>query len=129
MVGRARFRHVNDLGEIMQAVAIALASGYLRASYVALMLTRQADDGVARRMSGHLGPGRGIGIAPIRDGRPESVEGLRYRHINGAEAVRSGATGARTQHQGQSARGGEDAAVRGARQPLAAPPFTILIRV
>jgi delta14-sterol reductase len=45
-------RHVNYLGEITQAVAIALASGYFGiwmvwlypAYYVALMLTRQADD-------------------------------------------------------------------------------------
>jgi protein-S-isoprenylcysteine O-methyltransferase Ste14 len=37
-------RHVNYLGEITQAVAIALATGYFPAPYVALMLTRQADD-------------------------------------------------------------------------------------
>ena len=45
-------RHVNYLGEITQAVAIALATGYFGiwmvwlypAYYVALMLTRQRDD-------------------------------------------------------------------------------------
>jgi delta14-sterol reductase len=45
-------RHINYLGEIMQAVAIALAAGYFGiwmvwlypAYYVALMFTRQADD-------------------------------------------------------------------------------------
>jgi len=45
-------RHINYLGEITQAIAIALASGYFGvwmvwlypAYYIALMLTRQADD-------------------------------------------------------------------------------------
>ena len=45
-------RHINYLGEITQAIAIVLASGYFGvwmvwlypAYYIALMLTRQADD-------------------------------------------------------------------------------------
>ena len=45
-------RHINYLGEIIQAIAIALASGYFGiwmvwlypVYYIALMLTRQADD-------------------------------------------------------------------------------------
>jgi protein-S-isoprenylcysteine O-methyltransferase Ste14 len=45
-------RHINYLGEILQAIAIALASGYFGlwmvwlypVYYIALMLTRQADD-------------------------------------------------------------------------------------
>ena len=47
-------RHINYMGEIIQAVAIALAAGYpgvwgvwlYPAYYIALMLTRQADDDV-----------------------------------------------------------------------------------
>jgi delta14-sterol reductase len=59
----ARCRHVNYLGEITQAVAIALATGYFGiwmvwlypAYYVALMLTRQADDDkVCRAKYGEL---------------------------------------------------------------------------
>ncbi len=45
-------RHINYLGEILQAIAVALAAGYpgvlmvwlYPAYYIALMLTRQADD-------------------------------------------------------------------------------------
>ncbi len=55
-------RHVNYLGEIIQAVAIALATGYVGmwmvwlypAYYVALLFTRQADDD--RRCHAKYGP-------------------------------------------------------------------------
>ncbi len=56
-------RHINYLGEIIQAVAVALASGYLGVwmvwlypvYYIALMLSRQADDDkVCRAKYGEL---------------------------------------------------------------------------
>jgi delta14-sterol reductase len=56
-------RHINYLGEIIQAIAVALASGYAGiwmvwlypAYYIGLMLTRQADDDrVCREKYGEL---------------------------------------------------------------------------
>ena len=44
MAGRARLRRLSYLREIIQALGIAVASGYVLAYYVALTLTRRADD-------------------------------------------------------------------------------------